>query len=159
MMAGFRGKWKLKRAQIYGLLLFRRQVIMWILCTKFLLIGKFGLFILESLQRFLLVENCIVSKWPLNYEWERKRKFFSNFDADLGGAFGCGLPWASLNWWAGGWRWKSGFQGVHFEEITPSLGKIDVGKVQLQLFGRHISLYVYPLLLNLVCYKFKCIHI
>ena len=48
------------------------------------------------------------------------QSFFSNFDADLGGAFGCGLPWASLNWWAGGWRmrWKSGFQGVHFVEIT-----------------------------------------
>ena len=70
---------------------------------------------------FLLVENCIVSKVTFELRVRMRTKvFFSHFDADLGGAFGCGLPWASLNWWAGGWRmrWKSGFQGVHFVEIT-----------------------------------------
>ena len=138
MMAGFRGKWKLKRAQIYGLLLFRRQVIMWILCTKFLLIGKFVLFILESLQRFLLVENCIVYKWPLNYEWERKLEFWRR----LGRSFWLRSALGIFEL-VGGWlkmeKWIS--RNAPFRNI-PSLGKIEFGKVQLQLFGRHISWYI-----------------
>ena len=61
--------------------------------------------------------HCIKVTFELRMRTKTK-VFFSNFDADLGGAFGCGLPWASLNWWAGGWRWKSGFLGVHLVEIT-----------------------------------------
>ena len=61
--------------------------------------------------------HCIKVTFELRVRTKTK-VFFSNFDADLGGAFGCGLPRASLNWWAAGWRWKSGFLGVHLVEIT-----------------------------------------
>ena len=45
--------------------------------------------------------HCIKVTFELRVITKTK-VFLSNFDADLGGAFGCGLPWASLNWWAGG---------------------------------------------------------
>ena len=71
------GNESLNWCKYMDLFLFRRQVIIWILCTKFFLIGKFWqIFTARKVDKILFVSaNLLISRCSLHWRWLGKCKF------------------------------------------------------------------------------------